>query len=375
LRYNTFIETGNRDIILNNIGSALPGIIAEFQGGFGNPADNCFSSSTKAIAANSTVPFTYFVRENYQQAMDCSTLLPVNNNLSNYTVLFTNDNGLPDCNNETLPVLPTHDKPELVQARDVLTQAEANAQARPGNLEFYAAYLHARDNKNSILRSLLIEDLDAQNYTGAVTLLAEEGTPEAQQWLLSVKLIAKDFTGAQQVWNTLPTATQDEQWFRDIMEVNLQRLQNMGTYALSPAQETTLYTIANSDSPYRSYARALLALLKDERFPLDEPETPLSELPQAQQPAFEQVQEAIFSVAPNPASEAVEVRYPVSQQHALPKQLWLMNLSGGVSMKQINLDDSGLYRLATRELTSGVYLLRITDKTSVLYQAKLIVLP
>lgn len=229
--------------------------------------------------------------------------------------------------------------------------------------------------KNIILQSLLADALDAQNYATAATLLAEEGTPEAQQWLLNVKLLAKDFTGAQLVWNALPSTTQDEQWFRDIMQVNLQRLQNMGTYALSPAQETTLYTIADSDSPYRSYARALLALLKDERFPLDEPETPLSESPQAPQPAFEQVQEAIFSVAPNPAGEAVEIRYPISQQYGFQKQLWLFHLSGGVPVKQINLDDSGLYQLRTHELTAGIYLLRIKDKTGILYQTKLVLLP
>jgi len=376
LRYNNFIEVGPWNIQLNDIGNLYPGIIAEFQGGFGNPADNCFTLPTKAIAANLTVPFTYFVRQDYQQA-DCSTLLPINTNGSNYAIQLTNDNGSPDCNNKVLPVIPPHDKPELVQARDVLTQAEANSQARPGNLEFYAAYLQARDNKNTILQSLLIEALDAQNYNEAGTLLAEEGTPEAQQWLLSVKLIAKDFTGAQQVWNALPSTTQDEQWFRDIMQVNLQRLQNLGTYTLSPSQETTLYTIADSDSPYRSYARSLLALLKEERFSLDEIETeaPLIEAPQTPQPASMQVSTAVFSVAPNPASGAVEVHYPVSQQHALPKQLWLVNLSGGTSVKQITLDDSGLYRLATEELPSGVYLLRISNKTGVLYQTKLVLLP
>lgn len=374
LRYNTFQDVGTWNIQLNNLGNLYPGTIAEFQGDFGNPADNCFTLPTKAIFTNSSVPFTYFVREDYQQA-ECSTLLPVNSTSLNYSVQFTTNNSSLDCNDEDIPGIPPYDKPDLVQARNVVTQAEANSQARPGNLNYYAAYLQARDTKDKILQSLLIEALDAQNYTEAGTLLTEEGTPIAQQWLLSVKLIAKDFTGAQQVWNALPSATQDEQWFRDIMQVNLQRLQNMGTYALSSSQETTLYTIADSDSPYRSYARALLALFKGERFPLDESEAPLSEAPQTQQMALTQGTAPVFSVAPNPASDAVAIRYPVSERLGLPKQLWLVQLSTGVSVKQINLDDSGLYSLHTRDLISGVYLLRIRDKTGILYQTKLVILP
>lgn len=373
--YNDFELPGFRDIRIQNVG-ATPGQIAGFQGGFGNPADNCFSASNKAIETiGNTALFRYFVLQDSAQVQNCNLLPTATSGTNNYTIQPTNDNGDEDCDNEDLPGLIPRTKPELLQARDVLAQAEAEWQASHGSLESYGVYLQALDDKNVILKSLLIGALDAQNYTEATTLLTEEGTPEAQQWLLSVKLIAKDFSGAQQVWNALPFTTQDEQWFRDIMQVNLQRLQNIETYALSSSQETTLYTIADSESPYRSYARSLLALLKEERFPLDEIdiEAPMGEAPQTPQNA--QIQAPVFSVAPNPASDVVEVRYPVSQQQLLPKLLWLINLSGGVSVKQINLDDSGLYRLGVRDLPSGVYLLRISDKAGVLYQTKLVILP
>lgn len=224
---------------------------------------------------------------------------------------------------------------------------------------------------------MLADALNAQNYTAAATLLAEEGTPEAQQWLLNVKLLAKDFTGAQQVWNALPTGTQDEQWFRDIMEVNLQRLQNLGGFSLSALQTTQLYTIAYSESPYRSYARSLLVLLKEDRFPLDETEQEASfaEVPQPPQAAQVQTPEQEYKVAPNPASAIVQVRYPAGVPGAVTsKQLHLVNLNGLI-MQRFALNDSGIYDLQTRNLPSGIYLLRITDKTGILYQTKLVLLP
>ncbi|MDZ4681582.1 MAG: T9SS type A sorting domain-containing protein [Saprospiraceae bacterium] len=122
--------------------------------------------------------------------------------------------------------------------------------------------------------------------------------------------------------------------------------------------------IAYSESPYRSYARSLLVLLKEERFPLDEAEAelPLIESPNTPQMALSQTSVPEYKVAPNPASETVQVRYPVENFGiTVPKQLHLANLNG-VLLKQIALDDSGSYDLQTRDSPPGIYLLRITDK-------------
>lgn len=378
LKYNVYAGTATfRDITIlgSTMNPADPGEIFSSQGTDGDPADNCFSAPNKAFGTiGFTTPFDYYVPFGAVNTTQCNVLpsaLPAGINL-----LETTDIGGGNCDNEDLPELPVFTKPDLDLARQVATQAEAAWQSHP-NRSAYNDYQQALRHKNVILQSLLAGALDVQNYTAATTLLAEEGTPEAQQWLLNVKLLAKDFTGAQQAWNALPTGTQDEQWFRDIMEVNLQRLQNLGGFSLSSSQTTQLYTIAYSESPYRSYARSLLVLLKEDRFPLDETgeEAALTEAPQPPQPAEVQTPVEEYKVAPNPASATVEVRYPAGVPGTLTsKQLHLVNLNG-VLLKQIALDGCGLYELQTRDFPTGIYLLRITDKTGILYQTKLVLLP
>jgi len=378
LKYNVYAGTATfRDNTI--LGSTMnpddPGAIFSSQGTDGDPADNCFSAPDKAFGTiGFTTPFRYYVPFGAVNTPQCNVLpsaLPMGIEL-----VFTTDNEGNDCDNEELPELPVFTKPELDLARQVATQTEVAWQSHP-TTSAYNDYQQALRQKNAVLQSLLAGALDAQNYTAAATLLAEESAPEAQQWLLNVKLLAKDFTGAQQVWNALPSVTQEEQWFRDIMEVNLQRLQNMGGFSLSALQLNKLYTIAYSESPYRSYARSLLVLLKEERFPLDEAEEelPLIESPNTPQMAIAKTSVPEYKVAPNPASETVQVRYPAGIPGTLTsKQLHLVNLNG-LTLKQITLDDSGLYDLQARDFPPGIYLLRITDKTGVLYQTKLVLLP
>jgi len=378
LKYNVYAGTATfRDITI--LGSTMnpvdPGEIFSSQGTDGDPADNCFSAPNKAFGTiGFTTPFDYYVPFGAVNTTYCNVLpeaLPSGVELNPTTDLVGTN-----CDIEDIPELPVFTKPELDLARQVATQSEAAWQNHP-NRSNYSTYQLALRQKNAILQSLLADALDVQNYTAATTLLAEEGTPEAQQWLLNVKLLAKDFTGAQQAWNALPTGTQDEQWFRDIMEVNLQRLQNLGGFSLSSSQTTQLYTIAYSESPYRSYARSLLVLLKEDRFPLDETEeeAPFAEAPHPPQAAQVQIPVEEYKVAPNPASTTVQVRYPAGVAGTLAsKQLHLVNLNG-LSLQQIALNESGLYELQTRGLPSGIYLLRITDKTGILYQTKLVLLP
>ncbi|GAB4492857.1 MAG: hypothetical protein OHK0019_15640 [Saprospiraceae bacterium] len=219
--------------------------------------------------------------------------------------------------------------------------------------------------KTYVLDWLLAEYLGQANYTEAENVLLEENTKQAKQEVLGLKVLHQDWTGFANALNTYPIENQDDDWFVQVQNINLQRLTATFPFVLTSQQESFLYQVALSFSPARGYARGLLALLKDERLddPDPEEEQPKEELSSVKEEA------SIYKIYPNPAYGEVTVKYP---DFAVGASLALYDRFGRQVRTNL-LSNVGSITLKVSDLPDGVYVVRIARPDEVLFLSKLII--
>jgi len=188
-----------------------------------------------------------------------------------------------------------------------------------------------------------------------------------------LKVQMNDYAGAQAVLSTLPNISQDEQWFRSVQEINLERLQSTGAFTLSEPQDSLLQVVAKSKSPERSYARALLSFLKEEQF---FPDIELS-LGERQGFGHPQVQSDLgihlnekFSVRPNPTNGEVEVVFDSDEI----KGGFVTILSpNGKMLRKYELPESNRLMLQLADMPNGIYFLQVSNNNKTVGRTKLVI--
>lgn len=280
------------------------GQIRPNQGGPGAPAGNCFDNSlggdiiTESDAT--TVSFRYWTPRETSQPC----LIPITP--GNYTIQETFDE-FPNCN-ELPGAIDNPTEEDLGDIRLLVISLEGQLQQDPGNLTLESRLLEALYQKELLLGGLVQEKMEAGDYTGAEALLAQENTVEADYSLFGLKMERGAYTEAQSFLSTLPQTTQDETWFVQVQLINIQRLQYEETFQLSSQQEVLLNEVADSESPVRGYARAILMLLRDKHY---ESEHPLVERSayhiENEEPGAEPTTK--WTVAPNPANHSVRIDF------------------------------------------------------------------
>ena len=189
--------------------------------------------------------------------------------------------------------------------------------------------------------------------------------------LLGLKLKEGDYIGAQNILNTLPVNTINEQNLVDIQQINLQRLSTGISFNLSEAEELQLQNIAESELSSRTYARSLLFLLKGQRFPLD---LDFGETNKSLNIGNDtkKGKTSPFMLFPNPANESVKINYPVYEDNT-KLLLEVIDLNGKV-LKSIHLDNNGEYFLNTANLDEGIFVVQISNGKQIRYQNKLVLI-
>lgn len=286
-------------------GDALnKGRIRTNQGDVNKPAWNCFDTPnggdiiTESDAT--TVSFRYWTPN--EASEPC--LIPTTT--GNYSINPTT--GIePNCNK--LPgAIDNPTEEDLGDIRQQVASLEGQLQQDPNNQTLESQWLDALYQKELLLGGLVREKMEAGDYAGAEALLAEENTMEADYSLFGLKMGRGAYTEAQAFLNTLPQTTQDEKWFVQVQQINIQRLQNEETFQLSTQQDSLLNQVADSESPVRGYARAILMLLKDKHY---ESEHPLVERSayyiENEEPDAKPT--AKWTVAPNPANHSVRIDF------------------------------------------------------------------
>jgi hypothetical protein len=341
-----------------------------FQGEEGAPADNCFESPSSAFQVSSSASsFRYYAANTPSSDPTCE-LVPSGG--GNYDVFLTSRDGEGYCatlgqlNEDTVTV------EHLAIKRQQLQSAHQAYIAAPNDTTLMVSYHLANKEKDRVLYRLLQQLMEQEDYAAAENVLAGENSKASARLLFGLQLLEEDFQTAQQLLNQYPQQTVDDQYFVDIMEVNIARLQQGTTlYSLPAAKKTRLIEIAQTKSMFRSYARALLMLLEGLEFDLGD----LWENSGSHQALIYNGGNTVlpvYAMSPNPTNGAVELQYPVTEQ---PLQLQIAGLYDGRVYRSIKLPTGNSYSLSLQDLPNGIYqvLILSPDGREVRYNERLVI--
>jgi hypothetical protein len=298
---NAFSNARFTDFILSDHFGAV-GQISAIQGDPDNneAALNCFSkpfSVNDIYTFMNTVPFDYYFDKS--QA-NCS---PEPVTPGNYDKLFILDAAPTDCSQfgGILPPICTYE--ELEERRNLLSALLPSISSDPSAKATYYSIL---PEKEAILKHLIGEALLDENYLFAEQLLSGEGTKAAQLAIYGLRVKRGDYVGAANQLSQLPIEGDNDATFHEVQLINLQRLQNLDSFALSTTQEDYLNAIAEGHSAVRGYARGILSLLKGNRYYPDPVELSLE---RSMRPSSAEV--SALTAFPNPASNQISIVHPV----------------------------------------------------------------
>ncbi|QQS31034.1 MAG: T9SS type A sorting domain-containing protein [Sphingobacteriales bacterium] len=205
--------------------------------------------------------------------------------------------------------------------------------------------------------------------------LLSENTPFALRSLIGQKAGNGNIADAQTLLNSLPADTPDEQDYKTVQQINLQRLSATDTFSLSEPQYQALSNIAESYQNQAPGAQALLNLLTGEQFewliPTESgktsstppyPKVPLTDLKTANR----------LWVQPNPAKEQVTISLPLFLTEK-QSTLQLYNAQGNIVQHIPIPDGEQTLTLPTTYLLNGVYFLSLITDGVRIAQTKLVI--
>ena len=256
-------------------------------------------------------------------------------------------------------------------------------------IKYYTKF-SARDNlnlsisresakKEELLHNLLQKFADEKDYAQLDEVLTAENTTYAVRALLSSKAEREHYTDAQAMLSYLPATTPDEEDYKTIQQINLQRLSATAEgFELTDEQYQQLRTIALAYGTQAPYAQTLLGLLRGEYFDWTIPEDDTESGKTNTHPRYKDVallgKEVLnrLTVTPNPANNSINVALPtyLSEQ---PVVLNIYNLSGKL-LKTLSIDkEQNTANIATTDLPNGIYLVSYIADGITLSSAKVVI--
>lgn len=364
------LESELVDVAVSESSSGVPGSLHPSQGSGGYPAHNCFSiiNQEHIWTLGQTVSFNYDLPYNPQS---CETPQPSSNGSDNYNLIPTNEPIFEDC-----PLLDDDEEESYVytdytNVKQQYLALKAQLNSDPNNTQLLNQVLQKEEEKENIVAWFVRDAINNGNVSVTETILAEEGTDNANRLRYGLRVQLNDYAGAHSILNTLPSLTQDEQWFKSVQEINLERLQNPLNFILSASQDSLLNEVAFSQSSERSYARALLSFLKGTQF------SPDFEVPQRNRSSRPNPPSLIkkdlnkVSIHPNPANSHVEV--VLADVQAKPTDIIISGFSGKI-LRTFHFDNGAeRYNIPLEGLPAGMYFLQIKSPEKVIGRTRLVV--
>jgi hypothetical protein len=286
-----FSQTGDIGITL--------GSIHPFQGSLNEAAGNCFTKNgtydikhfTSPVSIPfSNQPFLYYEPNAELSPMTCRLpripvptfdIYPPTTPDAFYTVLKSNDNvsetcgspnspGIIDIKYRSCPIPKT--SAEYDQMVTFLNQWITYFTSLP-SLSHYQKYVLQtyKDclKKIKVNKVIIIKETGASDWKNqAIAHL--NGLDDFQSRIYAYGLMVDDekYPQARTWLNSLTQNTDEIQDFVVIQNINLDYLENRGTYILSSANKTLLYNLGLKIEPLNGYARSLYFVLTGERIPI-----------------------------------------------------------------------------------------------------------
>jgi len=216
------------------------------------------------------------------------------------------------------------------------------------------------ERKDIVLNGLIAEYVSSGDVASALVLLDFEGTTTARVMKYGVLVGSGDYQAATTELNALPSTDAELTTFKQVQHINLARMQQGLGYELSEPDSAFLESVATGGLGVRSYARALMGLLKGRSYDDDDE---LDYVPDggesfgintgAGKTAVEKV-----SVFPNPTTGLFTVKLP---EDFIATRLQVTAASGQVLLDQPILEGQRSIDLDGKPWGKGMYLLVLRD--------------
>jgi len=219
------------------------------------------------------------------------------------------------------------------------------------------------------ITSALVEEYRTQNDWASIeALLIEDLNPNNRRRLVGAKMEQGQFTAASSLLQSFPQATNDDQLFVQVQNINVARLSDP-EFELSQGQEAILLGIATSPNPEAGYAQSLLGILKGQIFMPNLPDLGGErESRQTEKPDLLET----MQVSPNPVSDVLQVKIPRWSRET-NRSLELREMATGRMVERVPILDGGDIAIPVEALPTGLYLLILQEKGVAIDRQKVVV--
>ncbi|TVR76430.1 MAG: T9SS C-terminal target domain-containing protein [Saprospirales bacterium] len=328
-----------------------------------NLGQNCFTNGTPDIIAHPSETATFYYYYN-TSVVPPGCLKPLDNlsdgGSNNY---FLGSTPLNPCSTSPRPTPPFTDT-DLADAYDDISTIEYYLSSNPTNLTLQAQLAESLADKDHILGWLLQQTVENGTLAASEALLTNEVNNFGLRLTIGLKKIFSDYNGADSLIQLLPTSNQEDAAYKLTQEVNLDFLQTGSDYELHPSVKAQLIDIAESDLPSRVFAKGLLLLIENIRFPIyfDPPggDARIADPNRNEEP------ENFIKVFPNPTLSELTITSKLDQTENY--EISVLDLMGReIYRNNTKLSPGENHLIQTRTWPEGMYLITISNDGSILH--------
>jgi hypothetical protein len=341
-----------------------------------NSADIISSTDPgRTLSFNYFPPFTESAPELELTAPDCdinSTGQPVGT-LCNTLNNFVNRPRSAGVKDPCMPQIPRRgydpctDKSCLDALRTKKQNLEQLANANPSQYKSELAAVNLRFDTDK--RDLVWNWYEQGNMAQVVQLLTEYGTTEDLQMLYGYYTRARDYTAATTLLESLPSANENDTWFKEVQRIYLKYATTSGLYTATATEDQLLESVATTATTPGSQARAIYYLLHGVWL---EPTIDRSEdIEPTKEREERSLQDRLpkLSIAPNPATEMVMITVTNTDGG----DICIMDLQGRL-VQRIALQGATTAYCSTTTMPNGMYIVQhINSFGKTLVSQKLVV--
>ncbi len=229
--------------------------------------------------------------------------------------------------------------------------------------------------REGITDALIREYRIAGNWDMIETLLNEDLNPLNRRRLFGAKVEQQDYVAAAAVLQNFPIASTDDQYFLQVQNINLARLNAGLGYELSSGDNALLTQIAVSGEASAGYAQSLLMMLTGE---IIRPKMPdlageRSTWQQANHIVATENESDFFILSPNPANDFLSIRLLLPPAEATQCRIEIYDLPTGRLVQSHDLPGSDTVFLSVEQLPQGLYQITLCRQGRCIDRQKLLI--
>lgn len=341
------------------------------QGDNSRVANNCMQSKIDIYAPSPFYTFQYFIRQQplaiYCDAGDNQCEVPTNNlsdgGINNYYLNPIKVKTQTDCSKNGEDRFSPNISISEARAKVYFSMSLLNLD--PSNTELKKELNIAEKDLYFILNQTLIKLIANNAYQDAIQILIPEQSEYELRLAIGLNLLLQNFDKAEELANLNPENTDDLKSLKKIQELNIKRLKEKWGYNFEEIDRQTLSMLAEIKSPYRSYAKSLLALHSgtsqaDLYLPTEAPLEVRKRDDTYQTNNF-------LELYPNPVNEILHVNYKANVLSV--KRFIVYNLLG-TKILEGNVTNNSNFKLNIEKYLDGVYFICLVDQDSKIFSKK-----